>query len=135
MNVLMVFESSLEAGEFRSSAPGFGWFHNLEIWKGQSLALERIAWLNIHGVPLHLAKNEVFDSIGRTFGKVILASQIQPEDNKLTYDCVGILTNNAKKIEEEVVTWDSNKFTIWVEERRGEWFPDFIEDQENYMKK
>ncbi|MFS7923165.1 hypothetical protein Hanom_Chr03g00257461 [Helianthus anomalus] len=59
----------------KTEAPGFGWFNSVDIWKGQSVAFERIAWLNIHGVPLHLSGNEIFDSVGRCFGKVIHTSQ------------------------------------------------------------
>ncbi|MFS7947837.1 hypothetical protein Hanom_Chr06g00552871 [Helianthus anomalus] len=55
---------------------------------GQSVAFERLVWLNIHSVPLLLSENETFDSMGRQFGKVIHASERQLEDIILTSDCV-----------------------------------------------
>ncbi|XP_022002117.1 uncharacterized protein LOC110899536 [Helianthus annuus] len=84
LSILLVFKSSFEADIFRADIPGFGWFDSVESWTGQMIAFERLAWLNIYGVPLHLSGNETFDSVGRCFGKVIHASQRQPEDNILT---------------------------------------------------
>ncbi|KAJ0482641.1 putative RNA recognition motif domain, nucleotide-binding alpha-beta plait domain superfamily [Helianthus annuus] len=130
LSVLIVFKSSFEADSFRSNAPGFGWFDYVEIWRGQTVAFERLAWLNIHGVPLHLAGNETFDSIGRCFGKVVHASQRQPEDNYLLYDCVCVMSDSVKRIEEEVVIVEEGKrFRVWVEEERGDWTPDSLEIQ------
>ncbi|KAF5814899.1 putative RNA recognition motif domain, nucleotide-binding alpha-beta plait domain superfamily [Helianthus annuus] len=130
LNILLVFKTTMEADSFRSNAPGFGWFESMEIWRGQSVAFERLAWLNIHGVPLHLSGNETFDSVGRVFGKVIHASQRQPEDNLLTSDCVCVMTDSVKRIEEEVLIIEEGKrFRVWVEEERGEWVPDSVEEQ------
>ncbi|MFS7929088.1 hypothetical protein Hanom_Chr04g00328431 [Helianthus anomalus] len=72
LDVLLVFKSSFEVDAFCANALEFSWFQNLEIWIGQLVAFERIAWLKIHGVPLHLADNEVFDSIGRRFGRYFM---------------------------------------------------------------
>ncbi|KAJ0487510.1 putative RNA recognition motif domain, nucleotide-binding alpha-beta plait domain superfamily [Helianthus annuus] len=131
LNVMVVFRSSVEADNFRANSPGFGWFASVEIWKGQAIAFERLAWLNIHGVPLHLSGNETYDSVGRVFGKVIHASQRQSEDNILTYDCVYVLTDTVKRIEEVVVIIEKGKrFRIWVEEERGDWLPDSVEKQD-----
>ncbi|MFS7933985.1 hypothetical protein Hanom_Chr05g00386191 [Helianthus anomalus] len=77
---------------------------------------ERLAWFNIHGVLLHLAGNETFDSVGRCFGKVVHASQRQTKDNFLLYDCV-------------VIVEEGKRFRVWVEEERGDWTPDLLENQ------
>ncbi|XP_022032259.1 uncharacterized protein LOC110933337 [Helianthus annuus] len=131
LNVLVVFNSAFEADRFRASSAGFGWFVGVEIWKGQAIAFERMAWLNIHGVPLHLASNETYDSVGRVFGKVIHASQRQAEDNILTVDCVCMLTDTVKRIEEEIVIVEKGRrFRIWIEEERGAWIPDSVDNQE-----
>ncbi|MFS8016403.1 hypothetical protein Hanom_Chr15g01368301 [Helianthus anomalus] len=97
---------------------------------GLAIAFERLTWLNIHVAPLHLAGNEVYDSIGRCFGKVIHTSQRQSEDNNLSVDCVCIMTDEVKRIEEVVTIIDDGKrFRIWVEEERGEWVPDSVENR------
>ncbi|KAJ0795816.1 putative RNA recognition motif domain, nucleotide-binding alpha-beta plait domain superfamily [Helianthus annuus] len=129
LSVLLVFKSKLESYSFRSSAPGFGWFESMETWRGQSVAFKRLVWLNIHRVPLHLSGNETFNSVGRCFGKVIHASQRQPEDHLLTSDCVCVMTDSIKRIEEEVViTEECKRFRVWVEEDRGDWVPDSVEE-------
>ncbi|KAM0064292.1 hypothetical protein Hdeb2414_s0003g00101241 [Helianthus debilis subsp. tardiflorus] len=129
LNVLIVFKFAMEADLFRANAPGFGWFHNRELWKGQAIAFQRLAWLNIHGVPLHLSVNEVFDSIGRCFGKVIHASQLNSDDKNMTFDCVGVLTDSVRRIEEEVVIRKEGKrYRFWVEEEREDWVPDSVEN-------
>ncbi|KAF5771814.1 hypothetical protein HanXRQr2_Chr13g0569311 [Helianthus annuus] len=128
MYVLIAFKS-LEADLFRANASNFGWFLNLDLWRGQVVAFERIAWLNIHRVLLHLSNNEVFDSVGRCFGTVIHASQMQTEVYNLTSDCVGVLTDSVKRIEEEVVLIkDGERFKVLVEEEREVWVPDSVEN-------
>ncbi|KAJ0520834.1 hypothetical protein HanIR_Chr10g0463781 [Helianthus annuus] len=132
LSILVVLKSTLEADSFRSTAPGFGWFNSMEIWRGQLVAFERVAWLNIYGVSLHLSGNETFDSVGRCFGKVLHASQRQPEDNLLTLDCVCVITDSVKRIEEVVTIIEEGKrFRVWVEEEMGEWVPDSVENQED----
>ncbi|KAJ0629388.1 putative RNA recognition motif domain, nucleotide-binding alpha-beta plait domain superfamily [Helianthus annuus] len=126
--VLITFSSEEEAREFlevtRANHP---WFSSLDVWMGQPLPYERIAWLNIHGVPLHLSDNEVYDSIGRRFGKVIHASQLQQDDRNLSFDCVGIIVGDGKLIYEEVtLVWDKKRFKVWVVEETGDWIPDCI---------
>ncbi|KAJ0809381.1 hypothetical protein HanPI659440_Chr01g0014161 [Helianthus annuus] len=135
LDVLVVFQSSDEADKFRANSSGFGWFVSVEIWKGQSIAFESLAWLNIYGVRLHLSGNETYDSVGRRFGKVIHASQRQMEDKLLTSDCVCVLTDTVKRIKEEVVIIENGKcFRIWVEEERGEWIPDSVEKQDAFSE-
>ncbi|KAJ0565796.1 putative RNA recognition motif domain, nucleotide-binding alpha-beta plait domain superfamily [Helianthus annuus] len=131
LNVMVVFQSPFEADSFRASSAGFGWFVSVELWMGQTIAFERLAWLNIYGVPLHLSGNETFDSVGRVFGKIIHASQREAKDNILTSDCVCVLTDTVKRIEEEVVIFEKGKrFRIWIEEERGAWIPDSVDNQD-----
>ncbi|MFS7910337.1 hypothetical protein Hanom_Chr02g00105121 [Helianthus anomalus] len=82
--VLVVLKSNAKADCFRAEASGFGWLSNVEIWKGQPAAFERIVGLNIHGVPIHLSGNDTLDSVGRCLGNFIHASQRQQEDKFLT---------------------------------------------------
>ncbi|KAJ0560871.1 putative RNA recognition motif domain, nucleotide-binding alpha-beta plait domain superfamily [Helianthus annuus] len=50
------------------------WFSSLDNWSGQSLPFERLAWVRVQGVPIHLAENSVFDSIAGQFGKIVYGS-------------------------------------------------------------
>ncbi|MFS7909297.1 hypothetical protein Hanom_Chr01g00092951 [Helianthus anomalus] len=103
------------------------YIRRLETWKGQSLAYERIAWIKIQGVPLHLVENAVFNSVGEKFGKVIKLSQLSKEDDDLSYDCLGILVGDGKPICGEAnLKWSNKLFKVWVSEEPNEWILDCV---------
>ncbi|KAJ0851033.1 putative RNA recognition motif domain, nucleotide-binding alpha-beta plait domain superfamily [Helianthus annuus] len=126
--MLLIFDGSEEAVRFKEHNPGVKvWFSWLEVWKGQALPFERITWLKIMGVPLHLVNVEVFDSIGRLFGKVVHTSKMSNEVKDLTYDLVGVLVRDGEKICKLVtLKWNDMKFKIWVDEEKEDWVPDCI---------
>ncbi|KAJ0485395.1 putative RNA recognition motif domain, nucleotide-binding alpha-beta plait domain superfamily [Helianthus annuus] len=109
--VLVSFINTEEAEEFLRNKEVWGyWFSMLEYWNGQALPFERIAWIKIQGVPLHLFNNVVFDSIGKKFGTLIQPSQVQEDDGDLSVVCIGILRGDGKKIEGEVsLHWQDKK--------------------------
>ncbi|MFS7899292.1 hypothetical protein Hanom_Chr14g01307521 [Helianthus anomalus] len=67
------------------------------------------------GVPIHLAADEVYDSIARHFGKIVHASQRFVEDLDLSVNCVGVLRGDGVRIEE-------------VEEVAEEWTPEGLDE-------
>ncbi|KAJ0667578.1 hypothetical protein HanPI659440_Chr17g0679321 [Helianthus annuus] len=102
-------------------------FSSLVRWEGQVLPFIRIAWLKIIGVPLHLLENEVFDSIGRLFGKVIHPSQISDDSGDLTFDIVGVLVGDGVEIDQEVtLLWENKRFKVWIREESRDWIPYFL---------
>ncbi|KAF5754649.1 hypothetical protein HanRHA438_Chr17g0803791 [Helianthus annuus] len=135
--MLLIFESSEEMYSFKDGNSFVkSWFSWLEIWNGQSLPFERIAWLKITGVSLHLLDVEVFDSVGRIFGKVIHASSISKDIDDLTYNLVGVLVGDGAVICESVtLKWKDRKFKVWVSEETGDWVPDCISDGDSWEEK
>ncbi|KAM0065404.1 putative RNA recognition motif domain, nucleotide-binding alpha-beta plait domain superfamily [Helianthus debilis subsp. tardiflorus] len=108
------------------------WFSSLDHWNGQSLPFERIAWLKVVGVPLHLAVDEVYDSIARHFGKIVHASDRSPDDIDLSVNCIGVLRGDGDRIAEVVsLTWKDRRFKVWVEEVAEEWTPEGLEKDES----
>ncbi|KAM0025897.1 hypothetical protein Hdeb2414_s0021g00580091 [Helianthus debilis subsp. tardiflorus] len=102
-------------------------FQSVEKWVGQTLPFERIAWLRIQGIPLHLIDNSVINRIGESFGKIVQAGHHEVWDSDLSYDYVGVLVSEGKRIQEEVVVqWKGRKYRVWVEEHIGDWEPDFL---------
>ncbi|KAF5765351.1 hypothetical protein HanXRQr2_Chr15g0702771 [Helianthus annuus] len=102
-------------------------FQSVEKWVGQSLPFERIAWLRIQGIPIHLLDNSVINRIGETFGKVVQVGQHEVWDSDLSYDYVGVLVAEGKRIQEEVVVqWKGRRYRVWVAEEVGDWEPDFL---------
>ncbi|KAJ0935117.1 hypothetical protein HanRHA438_Chr03g0115321 [Helianthus annuus] len=126
--MLLVFDHPEEMNSFLVSNPNVKvWFSWAEVWNGKSLPFERIAWLKVSGVPLHLLDNEVFDSIGRKFGKVVHVSSLSNDDKDFSYDMIGVLVGDGKRIMGNVnLVWKEKKFVVWVEEEVRDWIPDSI---------
>ncbi|KAJ0511475.1 hypothetical protein HanPSC8_Chr11g0495351 [Helianthus annuus] len=104
-----------------------GWFECLEGWEGQSFQYECIAWLKIHGVPLHLCMDPVLSVIGSKFGLVIQEAQMGEDVGDLSYACIGILSDKSARVNDKVeLSWNDKTYTVWVEEEMGEWIPDCL---------
>ncbi|MFS7984092.1 hypothetical protein Hanom_Chr11g00982461 [Helianthus anomalus] len=105
------------------------WFSSFDHWISQSPAFEKIAWLKVVGVPIHLLVDEVYDSIAKNFGKIIHASQRSSEDNDLSVNCIGVLTGVGTRIAEEVtLKWKDKLFKVWVEEETTGWVPECLKE-------
>ncbi|KAJ0744539.1 hypothetical protein HanPI659440_Chr10g0388801 [Helianthus annuus] len=101
------------------------WFSKLDPWNGQTLPLERVAWLKLCGIPLHLLDGDVLSQVGELFGKVLFVPKSFEEDQDLSFARVGVLVGQSRRIVEEVeVKWKDKSFRIWVEEDPVEWVPD-----------
>ncbi|KAJ0765803.1 hypothetical protein HanPI659440_Chr08g0307801 [Helianthus annuus] len=102
-------------------------FHSTEKWIGQSLPFERIAWLKVQGIPLHLLDNSVINQVGERFGKIVHGDLHDDKDADLSFDYVGVPVAEGKRIQEEVVLqWKGRRFRVWVEEEIGNCVPDFL---------
>ncbi|KAJ0449519.1 hypothetical protein HanRHA438_Chr17g0840681 [Helianthus annuus] len=70
LSVLIVFYSEELTSKLLNEKEIWGrWFSSFHPWLGQALPYERIAWVNILGVPPHLVSRSVFDLIGNKYGK------------------------------------------------------------------
>ncbi|KAJ0587121.1 putative RNA-binding domain superfamily [Helianthus annuus] len=128
MCVIVSFHSGKEAEQFIILAKEKrDFFSSVGMWVGQSLPFERIAWLRIQGIPLHLLDNEVINRIGEYFGKVIQVGQHDCWDSDLSYDYIGVLIDDGKRVQEEIILqWKGRKYRVWVAEDVGDWEPDFL---------
>ncbi|KAJ0539423.1 hypothetical protein HanHA300_Chr08g0286081 [Helianthus annuus] len=131
--LILNFDSKEELFYFKDEVPMVkSWFPWMEVWNGQSLPFERIAWLKITGVPLHLLHNEVFDSVGRMYGKIVHASGMCKESYDLTYDLVRVLVGEGTVINDSVMLrWKDKRYRVWVSEELGEWIPDCLASKES----
>ncbi|KAJ0726702.1 hypothetical protein HanPI659440_Chr12g0473371 [Helianthus annuus] len=59
------------------------WFSNLDPWNCQSLPFERLVWVKVQGVPMHLVENDVINNIAEHFGKVVHGSQLSSDDDNI----------------------------------------------------
>ncbi|PWA80165.1 nucleotide-binding alpha-beta plait domain-containing protein [Artemisia annua] len=126
LSLLMKFQDKDEALGFLSKKEVWSkWFKVLDVWIGQALSFERVAWLKIHGVPINLATNETFDDIASLFGKVIHPSQLCLGDGDISEGLVGILVGEGGKISDTVnLRWSNKTFRTWIIEDSGKWDPE-----------
>ncbi|KAF5804586.1 putative RNA-binding domain superfamily [Helianthus annuus] len=108
------------------------WFSSLDHWSGQSMTFERIAWLKVVGVLIHLAVDEVYNSIVGRFGKVLHGSQRSSEDCDLSVNCLGILLGDGVRIADHItLKWKDKLLKVWVEEEMADWIPDCLREEES----
>ncbi|KAM0062670.1 hypothetical protein Hdeb2414_s0003g00082501 [Helianthus debilis subsp. tardiflorus] len=125
--VLLVFDDIELLNYFKDTEEAWKeWFVHLVLWEGQSFEYECVAWLKIHGVPVHLSINPMFNVIGSKFGKVIQEAQIDDEVGDLSYACIGVLCNSSRWNARLDLSWNDFVYKVWVEEETGEWIPDCL---------
>ncbi|KAF5786564.1 hypothetical protein HanXRQr2_Chr10g0442441 [Helianthus annuus] len=89
LSILVSFACSEEAESFLKNKGLWGpWFSNLDMWEGQVLAVERIAWLRIQGLPLQLFDSDIMKMVGNLFEKSVFVPSGVGEDKDLTVKCV-----------------------------------------------
>ncbi|MFS7968921.1 hypothetical protein Hanom_Chr09g00803131 [Helianthus anomalus] len=128
LSILISFGDDPSSNKFLSARDVWGpWFSKLEAWKGQSLSLERVAWLNVHGISLHLLEEGIVKQIGELFGKVLHIPNGLVEELDLSMVRVGVLAGEAQRINEVVtLSWRNRNFKVWVEEEKDAWQPDCL---------
>ncbi|KAM0000278.1 putative RNA recognition motif domain, nucleotide-binding alpha-beta plait domain superfamily [Helianthus debilis subsp. tardiflorus] len=103
------------------------WFTKLDPWRGQTPPLERVAWLKLSGIPLHLFESDVMGQVGEMFGKVLHVPKSFEEDQDLLIARVGVLIGHSSMIKDEVILkWKNRSFRIWIEEDHEVWEPDCL---------
>ncbi|KAJ0945273.1 hypothetical protein HanPSC8_Chr03g0126321 [Helianthus annuus] len=128
LTVLLSFSDDMVAKSFAEDNGTWSrWFTSIDPWAGQSLPFERLAWINIFGVPPHLLSPGVFDQIGGKYGKVVHGSKFHEDDGDLTFDCLGVLTDSGNVISGELkLRWQDKYFRVWVIEEPSAWVPDCL---------
>ncbi|KAF5778507.1 hypothetical protein HanXRQr2_Chr12g0548331 [Helianthus annuus] len=118
LTILVTFHDDVATNLFMDSKAIWGpWFTKLEVWSGQSLHFERVAWLKLSGIPLHLLDPDTLLLIGELYGKVLHVPKGPEEDQDLSMARVGVLAGEAYRIKEVVsLKWKDRSFRIWVEE-------------------
>ncbi|KAF5773617.1 putative RNA-directed DNA polymerase [Helianthus annuus] len=129
LSLLISFSDVESARMFMEDKKVWGpWFSKLDFWSGQTLPLERVAWLKLCGIPLHLLDPVVLGMIGESFGKLLHVPKLHEEDLDLSMVRVGVLVGNPGRIKEMVsLRWKDKVFRIWVEEDSDVWVPDSVE--------
>ncbi|KAJ0917795.1 putative RNA recognition motif domain, nucleotide-binding alpha-beta plait domain superfamily [Helianthus annuus] len=83
-------------------------FSSFQVWKGDDLPTDRVVFLRVSGVPVHLRDSSVYDDIGGLFGKVVQESSFSWVDS-----------DNSE---------GSTEYVVWVVEDVDAWKPDLEEE-------
>lgn len=128
--VLLVFQSSACMEEFLQVSEVWKvCFDSLQKWEGQTLPLERLAWVKVIGLPVCLYDRGILDEIGGKFGVLVHPAEVDENVNDLSYVLLGILCDRATRITDTVlVKWKGVSFQVLVEEVVGDWEPECLED-------
>ncbi|KAM0064532.1 putative RNA recognition motif domain, nucleotide-binding alpha-beta plait domain superfamily [Helianthus debilis subsp. tardiflorus] len=128
LDVLLSFEDAAKAMMVHGTTVNMKeQFSAITLWEGQCFSFERLVWLKIQGVPLHLSTNEVLDMVGRLFGTVVHKANRAENDRDLSFEYVGVLVGDGKRISEEItLNWMNRRFRVWITEEMGEWVPEFV---------
>ncbi|KAJ0788559.1 hypothetical protein HanPI659440_Chr05g0193131 [Helianthus annuus] len=127
LSVLISFEDNNVASLVLEAAREvIGRFSSIDLWEGQTFGYDRLAWLKLTGIPLHLISREVIDAVGSSFGRIVHRALRSESDDDLSYDYIGVLVGDGKRIGETItLVWREKKFNIWVAEEAGDWVPEF----------
>ncbi|KAJ0763682.1 putative RNA-binding domain superfamily [Helianthus annuus] len=129
LSLLISFHDADSAKLFMDAKEVWGpWFSKLDYWSGQSLPLERVAWLKLCGIPLHLLDPVVLGLVGEAFGRLLHIPKRSEGVLDLSTVRVGVLVGLSGRIKEGVsLKWKDRSFKIWVEEDSDEWVPDCLD--------
>ncbi|KAM0008617.1 hypothetical protein Hdeb2414_s0108g00796761 [Helianthus debilis subsp. tardiflorus] len=125
LSLLISFHDERAAKKFLDSKVVWGpWFSRLDTWSGQTFPLERVAWLRMIGIPLHLFEPDVMVQIGEQFGKVLHAPKFVEEDLDVSVCSVG----DSGRINDSIsLIWNKKSYRIWVYEEHEVWVPDCLD--------
>ncbi|KAF5783555.1 putative RNA recognition motif domain, nucleotide-binding alpha-beta plait domain superfamily [Helianthus annuus] len=97
------------------------------LWRGEDLQYDRLVWVKIFGIPIHLRASSLYNRVGECFGKIVGESEFSWADSDNSDSGVWILTEIGKRIEEVVnVEWGGKSYKVWVCEEVNPWVKDVI---------
>ncbi|KAI3717702.1 hypothetical protein L1987_69479 [Smallanthus sonchifolius] len=107
-------------------------FSDLQIWDGQLIPFERIAWVHILGVPIQLWEDNTFNRIRQTFGEIVEFSATSFENGNMSYEEMGIIVDKPGRISTNInLEWGGQVFPVRIEETSCRWAPRCIKILKN----
>ncbi|MFS7997246.1 hypothetical protein Hanom_Chr12g01139431 [Helianthus anomalus] len=113
LNVFISFEDSEMAVAILEDAKKSGGQFFYDSSLGRAIVGKRMSWLKVQGIPLQFLTNEVIDAIGGMFGKVVHKANRSEKDHDLSFEYVGVLVGEGKRVSDEIVlNWRNRKFRV-----------------------
>ncbi|KAJ0716283.1 putative RNA recognition motif domain, nucleotide-binding alpha-beta plait domain superfamily [Helianthus annuus] len=108
-------------------------FTSVVLWQGQDMSYDRLVWLNVQGVPIHLRGSGIFDKIGGLFGKVVCGSEFSWDGVDNSSGTCWVLMELGGKIDEQVdIMWLEKQYKVWVSEGQNQLFQSIISSLEYF---
>ncbi|KAI3515408.1 hypothetical protein L1887_14303 [Cichorium endivia] len=125
LHLALEFGHSVDCTEYLNDKVQWAeWFKWLRIGSDEELRYERLAWLKIIGLPIHLWDADNFSRIAGNFGKVICPFEDIINRKDLSMGKVGILTPRRQWINEEIMVDGGGKmYKLGVVEYTDDWSP------------
>ncbi|MFS8033576.1 hypothetical protein Hanom_Chr17g01571201 [Helianthus anomalus] len=116
---MLLFESEIcMEGFVRTKEVWKVCFDSLVRWEGQLIHMERIAWLKLYGIPLSFYDIGLFNEVDGKFGTIVQQAELNESVVDLSYVMIG----------------KEGEFSVVVEDEKGEWIPDCLEDYSAYSE-
>ncbi|KAF5794525.1 putative RNA recognition motif domain, nucleotide-binding alpha-beta plait domain superfamily [Helianthus annuus] len=106
-------------------------FSNFFLWNGEDIPFNRVAKINVVGVPFIIRDNSLFDRIGGMFGEVIKQSSFSWQNEDNSSGSVTVITEQKSRVDEDVVIkWNNKSIVAWVSEDSRQ-YPNNEDDELN----
>ncbi|MFS7998444.1 hypothetical protein Hanom_Chr12g01153891 [Helianthus anomalus] len=104
------------------------------MWNDNINQYERIAWVNIMGIPVSLRSKNNLNAIASRIGKVVEVGDISIEDGDLSLAHIGIIVNTGQTINTELeIEYKETLCKCWVSQVLGSWSPKFVKDESVFV--
>lgn len=121
----MLFDHSIAAKEFMFDDLKWKEYLKWVRWEDQvDSHEERVAWIRVTGLPLHLWGQRNFQSITDGFGKTIAPFEDIPHIVDLSHAKIGLLTSRRTRINNEIqASFEGKVYKLGIIEFDEDWFP------------
>ncbi|KAI3740607.1 hypothetical protein L2E82_31075 [Cichorium intybus] len=125
LKAVLKFSSPQAADRYLKSEHEWNrWFKWLKLGISDEVKFDRLAWVRLHGLPIHLRSMENIVSIMKSFGEVLEVEGNNWAISDLTTAAARILTSSKLTINEIVsCVYDSQTYKIGVVECAEAWDP------------
>lgn len=126
--VMLTFETTLKSSAFLDSKDVWSKISSsLVIWHGQVFDMERITWINVHGVPPQAWDTDTFNQIGSSLGRVVFLCEADIDDADLSSKQIEFSLKAGDEINHTCkVKWKGNIFRVRLSECDEVWIPEFL---------
>ncbi|KAK9049979.1 hypothetical protein SSX86_031045 [Deinandra increscens subsp. villosa] len=125
LRMYITFGNSQDLESFLNNKEVWGaWFFSMARWSRVGMVMDRIAWVSISGVPLHLWQSNTFERIGNEFGRILAMIHIDWNQWDMAQGKMVILVNSGRVIDDvKLISCGTEVYEIRISETISDWKP------------